>query len=210
MKDRIIEFLKGLYEVYRIPYLYISQDGALLAYSIRQDMKIFNSSKTTKDFINLCYHDQKSYMTIYTFNMAMVGLYLNQTQEVILLGKVFIGLKTKPVLKKELLKIYNDNDNIQGRLDNLFLLPTFSESELLNVVRFTYYYLTKNHLCEDDFIIEQYKKVDKKSNSDDEEILYKKKEHGSYYFEQYLLKCIEQGDANKLLDHLKKNFTGKT
>lgn len=210
MNAELNNVLESLYITYEIPYFYVSKNKELILFSSEQEKLILNNSESTNNLIHLCLQDKKGYMMINKLNIAIVGLYVEKDEGVLILGKVFLGAKSQIGLEKELFQRYGYKDDMDRALNKIILSPTFSEMEFIRIVRYINYMINNSILDETDFIIEACNNKKIIMTSDDDEIFYEKGNHNPYHFEEYLLKCIEQGETEKLESFLKKNYTGVT
>lgn len=210
MNTELNNVLESLYITYEIPYFYVSKNKELILFSSEQEKLILNNSESTNNLIHLCLQDKKGYMMINKLNIAIVGLYVEKDEGVLILGKVFLGAKSQIGLEKELFQRYGYKDDMDRALNKIILSPTFSEMEFIRIVRYINYMINNSILDETDFIIEACNNKKIIMTSDDDEIFYEKGNHNPYHFEEYLLKCIDQGETEKLESFLKKNYTGVT
>lgn len=202
------DFLDSIYHTYGIPYMYVSSNQQLLLCSSEEERRDFSCSEYTSSILDLCRCDKKNHIMVHDHHIAMAGIYRNDTGDVLLLGKVFLGLKPQQMLERELEKRYDDLQKAQRVFQLIISLPNFSEQEFTRIVKLVNYYLNQTQM--EDVEISDAEETNPLNRSDEEEVYCNKSSHGSFGFEQYLWHCIENGEAQKLLDYLKYNYTGNT
>ena len=201
-------FLEAIYHTYGIPYMLISEQNELKECSSERERREFLRSEYTDCILRLCRADRKNHIVVLEQNIAMAGIFIEKTEAILLLGKVFWGLKPQRVLEKEIQKRYSDPVMAQRVFRLMLSLPNLSEQEFVRIIKLTNYFFNQNQM--EDVEICEAEATDRLNRSDEEEVYYNKSSHNSFGFEQYLMRCIENGEAQKLLDYLKYNYTGKT
>lgn len=169
--------------------------------------KMLSATQVIHEIVDLCRKSKKAHIFIYDHHLAIAGMYIEGCEDVILLGHVFLGTKSEREVQCELVKNFQDEKIIKKYLQSIMGLHVCSKTNLLLVMNILNQYLNNLPIDENrqDFIIKQSEQRERSplaSITDDfilsGEMQIKTNPYDDYLYEQQLMKCIEQGNTERL------------
>lgn len=173
--------------------------------------KILDASSEIHKVVSLCRKTKKEHIFISYRHLAIAAIYVEASQDVILLGHIFLGTKSEQEIQYHLLKNYHDEEVIKRHLQDIMGLHVCSKSNLLLVMNILNQYLNHHQIDEtrEDFIImqEELSMVSSIASVRDDFVFSDEKQrnvnpYDDYLYEQQLMDCIEKGDQERLLSTL--------
>lgn len=155
-----------------------------------------------------CKEKQTTYISISALHLAVAGMYVQESGEIILLGPVFLGSKSEKQVYKDLTEKYK----LKEASDIMYLnsLPEFSQSNFIGILNFLNCYMNGVTLCvdkehifmqeEDEQNLFEYQNANQDMAYDvttDKQV----DAYENYLFEQRIMECIRSGDKERLLNY---------
>lgn len=210
------ELLTAIHKTTHIrPTVFDSSNQILYTAHVNAEERLSNLTEYLS-LVELCRESKAAHIIISGHQLAIAGVYVKESEAVVLLGHVFLGTKSEREVQLQLLKNYKDEDVVKQYLKDIMGLHVCSKATLLLVMNLLSTYLNHEELdeCVDKFII---KVMETKGTSsfasitDDfllsEETQIVMNPYDDYLFEQRLMDCIEKGDKERLLSTLKYDQT---
>lgn len=207
MKD-VQGLLDSIWKTYHIPYTMFDASHKMIVSShgiSTIDVKI----NFFRRLIEISEETLSTHIIIDLVNSSAACIFNKATKEFIVLGIIFVGVKSKDAIITSLRKCRYSEQQIELMLKTMESVPVLSLSEFQNVVRLIYQYIHHESLDMKDVVIYKENKeikneirldIPNRMNSVNAEIVNEERQaHDSYAFERNLLQCVRDGDVKRLI-----------
>lgn len=209
----MLQWEKVLSSLYKSTGLasFILKDGIIRYTSHHKiDDNILNTPEITK-LIELCIKNENTNIMINTYHLAIAGMYIQETNDLLLLGFFFLGSRSDKETYKELLNSFGNEQFVKETMHYFVMLPQISKRSLISILSFLNQYINDSsvNLTQRNFIINDKDYDLVKMFTTKEEQLYQEiddeaaKVFDQYVFEQHIMECIQRGDKERLLSYQK-------
>lgn len=200
--------LDSIWKTYHIPYTMFDASHKMIVSShgiSTIDVKI----NFFRRLIEISEETLSTHIIIDLVNSSAACIFNKATKEFIVLGIIFVGVKSKDAIITSLRKCRYSEQQIELTLKTMESVPVLSLSEFQNVVRLIYQYIHHEPLDMKDVVIYKENKeikrevrldIPKRMNSVNAEMVNEERlAHDSYAFERNLLQSIRDGDVKRLI-----------
>lgn len=159
-----------------------------------------------------CRKKKQPQVIINNYFLAIAGIYVEKTKEVVLLGHVFLGSRSEQFIQTELMKVFNDEAIVKEKMGYIMPLETTSKSNFFSILEFLNFYLNgeKINISQKEMIIAEASFYDPAElNSVNRERIYEENVYDEidvyegFLYEKRIMDSIRTGDKEKLISILK-------
>lgn len=198
---------------------FIIKDGKIVYTSHHNNDGDILNSPDMVHFIEQCRAQKDTNVIVNNYHLGIVGMYLYESDEVLLLGYLFLGSRSDKETSMDLLQMYEGNkDKVNETMRYFVTLPEISRSNLIKILNFLNLYINHKelNLSQKNFIVSD--------NDMDMFTMFRTKDeqmyeemieditsvHEQYMVEQHIMECIRSGDKEKLLSYQKYDANVKS
>lgn len=209
MKD-VQGLLDSIWKTYRIPYTMFDASHKMIVSSHDGTSTIDEKINFFRRLIEISEETLSTHIIIDLVNSSAACIFNKSTKEFIVLGIIFVGIKSKDAIITSLRKCRYSELQIELTLKTMESVPVLSLSEFQHIVQLIYQYLHNEILDMKDVVIYKENKeikneirldIPNRMNSVNAEIVNEERQaHDSYAFERSLLQSVRDGDVKKLME----------
>lgn len=214
--DDSAKVLESIHKVEHLRFTVINSENKVTHTDHVAAEKRVIESPIVEELLTICRERKTPKIMVNKFMLATAGLFVEKTKEVVILGPVFLGTKSEQVLQAELLKFYENQQEMRQIVNDLLGLHSMKQSKLISIIRFLFFYFNGNLLdLSDTELFEEVKGSDSETNlvSVEQENIYnqsiykKMSVYEGYLQERKIMEAIQKGDKARILS-ITRNESG--